>query len=67
MLCPECEKRRIAEGHSTCFACHVRGIGFTYVGGGAYGKAAFHERTTKEFMEQMVGDPKTNKNLEKIS
>ena len=29
MLCPECEARRIAEGHTTCYPCHLRGIGFT--------------------------------------
>lgn len=33
MLCPECEKRRIAEGHSTCYPCHIRGIGFSFHGG----------------------------------
>lgn len=64
MLCPECEKRRIAEGHKTCYPCHVRSVGFRFVGGGGYGRQAFHERTTNEFLTRFAGDPKNNPNLE---
>lgn len=39
-----------------CFRCHVRGIGFTFVGGGGYGRAAFSERTKTEYLAEHVGD-----------
>jgi len=39
-----------------CFRCHVRGIGFTYVGGAFYGKDAFHV-TEREYLAEHVGDP----------
>ena len=64
MLCPECEKRRIAEGHDTCYPCHVRGIGFTFTGGGGYGRETFKARTTSEFLRDYAGDPKNNKDME---
>ena len=40
-----------------CFRCHVRGIGFTYVGGAFYGRAGFHT-TEREYLSEHVGDPR---------
>jgi hypothetical protein len=38
-----------------CFSCHVRGIGFTFVGGAFYGRDGFH--TTKaEAIAEHVGE-----------
>jgi len=31
-------------------------VAFTYVGGGGYGRAAFHARTKNEFLAEHVGD-----------
>lgn len=62
MLCPECEKRRIAEGHKTCYPCHIRGIGFTFTGGGMYGRGAFHSATIGE----RVREARSNPNAEHI-
>ena len=38
-----------------CFRCHVRSIGFNFVGGGGYGREAFRERTNREFMAEHYG------------
>ena len=67
MLCPECEKRRIAEGHNTCYPCHIRGIGFTFRGGGhLYGRKNFSARTNAEFLNEHVGEVRGNPNIEKV-
>ena len=62
MLCPECEKRRIAEGHDTCYPCHIRGIGFTFKGA-AYGKSMWNTQTISERQREAVS---TNPNVEPI-
>ena len=40
MVCPECEKRSVSGHLKTCYPCHLRSIGFRFVGGGGYGRAA---------------------------
>jgi hypothetical protein len=40
-----------------CFRCHVRGIGFTYTGGGHYGRANWNQ-TRHEWLDQHIGDPR---------
>lgn len=35
-----------------CFGCHIKGVGFTWVGGGAYGRKAFHENTIGEVIRE---------------
>ena len=66
MLCPECERRRIANGHTTCYPCHLRGIGFTYRGGGHnWGRQNFKDRTNAEWVNEHVGDVKGNPNIER--
>lgn len=35
-----------------CFACHVKSLKFGFVGGGSYGKQAFHDRTIRERQEE---------------
>ena len=54
MTCPECGKRPVADNHDTCFPCHVRGVSFTFAGGGGYGQKTFHERTNQEFINEFV-------------
>ena len=50
--CVECGQKispiRV-DGH--CFRCHIRTIGWTFAGG----RHAFHDHTTREFLEQHVG------------
>jgi len=57
MLCPECEKRRVAEGHDTCYPCHVRGIGFSLRAPGG----DWHSPTTRERQAEAMS---TNPNVE---
>lgn len=40
-----------------CFRCHVRGIGFCFVGGAYSGRADFHT-THREFVAEHVGEDK---------
>ena len=39
-----------------CFRCHVRGIGFTFAGGGMYGRQNFNNTTNREAFDRHVGD-----------
>jgi hypothetical protein len=39
-----------------CFRCHIQGIGFTFVGGGRYGRRNFHDATTREFIDHNIGE-----------
>ena len=67
MLCPECEKRRVAEGHDTCYPCHIRGIGFTFRGGGHnWGRHNFSARTNSEWVNEHVGDVKNTPGIEPL-
>lgn len=52
-----------------CFGCHARGVSFGFVGGGSYGRRAFHEHTNAEVIRdaqrnaELQGrtiEPKTN-------
>ena len=63
MLCPECEKRRIANGHDTCYPCHIRSLGFTYQGGGTYGRSTWNNSTRREREAEAVS---TNPNVERV-
>jgi hypothetical protein len=38
-----------------CYRCHVRGIGFTFVGGAFYGREEFHT-TKREALAEHVGE-----------
>ena len=53
MLCPECEKRRIAEGHDTCYPCHIRSVGFRFRGPGG----GWHGPTTRERQAEALTNP----------
>lgn len=56
-MCPECARRRIAEGHDTCYPCHIRSVGFTFTGGGMYGQDAFHSATIGERIREAQSHP----------
>jgi len=56
MGCTGCGRTYVViRADGQCFRCHCKGIGFTFVGGGGYGRGAFHESTTAEFLEANVG------------
>jgi hypothetical protein len=50
--CKTCGRVREIRPSGECFACHVKGIGFTWVGGEGYGRQAFHDMTYREAIEQ---------------
>jgi hypothetical protein len=58
MKCAECNKhlRPDAEQHGMCFACRVRTVGFTYSGGGSYGRSRFNDMTIRERQADIIGD-----------
>jgi hypothetical protein len=54
-----CACGRDAEpGKEECFRCRVSTVGFSFVGGGGYGRHAFTERTNAEWLSENVGDVK---------
>jgi len=59
MLCPECEKRRVAEGHDTCYPCHVRGVSFTY-------RSAVAGQWNGQTMAERQREAMSNPNVEPI-
>ncbi len=38
-----------------CFRCRIQGVGFSFRGGGGYGRENFHERTNAEFLRENDG------------
>jgi hypothetical protein len=59
MLCPECEKRRIAEGHDTCYPCHIRSVGWSLKGATA---GMWNGPTIRERQAEAM----TNPNAERV-
>jgi hypothetical protein len=50
-----------------CFRCKVKSIGFSFVGGGGYGRQAFHDRTTREVEREIVDGAKAQgREIEKV-
>ena len=45
-------------GREDCFRCRVSSVGFTFIGGGGYGRQNFTERTNGEYLNENVGDVK---------
>lgn len=39
-----------------CFKHHISGVSFNWVGGGGYGRAAFHNRTIGEAVRETIGE-----------
>lgn len=38
-----------------CFRCRIEGVGFSFRGGGGYGRKQFHEMTNTEFLRENDG------------
>jgi hypothetical protein len=54
---PDCRCGKPVEaGHDECFLCRVRSVGFSFVGGGGYGRETFAARTNQEFINENVPD-----------
>jgi hypothetical protein len=45
---------RAIRSDGECFRCHIRGIGFTFQGGGFYGRENWNKGTVKEFLTNNV-------------
>jgi hypothetical protein len=58
VICTECGIKDAEDGTTTCFRCRVSSVGFSFVGGGGYGRANFVERTNQEYLNENVGDVK---------
>lgn len=56
MICDTCGAKEAEVGRTECFRCRVATVGFSFVGGGGYGRATFTERTNAEFIAEHVGD-----------
>lgn len=41
--------------YGECFHCRIQGTGFTFRGGGSYGREAFSARTNAEFLRENDG------------
>lgn len=44
------------EGRDECFLCRVRGVGFSFVGGGGKTRQTFHDYTVAERRAEILGD-----------
>jgi hypothetical protein len=50
-----------------CFRCKLDGLGFSWVGGGSYGRKAFHDKTIAEAQRDMLaGAKRAGKTLHKL-
>lgn len=56
MLCADCRENIARVGHTTCYRCHVRSIGFTFKGA-AYGKKSWHDQTIAERQNEAMSKP----------
>lgn len=54
MRCP-CGKQA-DPAHGLCFRCRVRTVGFTFSGGGSYGRSRFNDMTITERRADVLGD-----------
>jgi len=56
-LCRECLVRTACDDNSEiCYQCKVASIGFTFSGGGTYGRGSFHDSTIAERRAEILGD-----------
>ena len=56
-LCKTCLVRtEETPGSELCFLCRVRSVGFSFVGGGGYTRASFHDSTISEKRAEILGD-----------
>ena len=69
MKCQECSKhlKPDEEQHKLCFRCRVRTVGFTYSGGGSYGRSRFNDMTIAERRADVLGDRKLGVDVEPAS
>jgi hypothetical protein len=56
VTCETCGRKPAETGRRECFRCRVASVGFTFTGGGGYGREAFVGRTNAEFLAENVGD-----------
>jgi hypothetical protein len=55
-----CGRRPVAEGHTTCFRCHVLGVGYSFHGGVRDGRKNWNESVgawKAENLGERINDP----------
>jgi hypothetical protein len=56
-LCKQCLVRTAEDnGSGICFHCRVASVGFSFVGGGRYGRQFFNDSTNTERRAEILGD-----------
>ena len=57
-ICVECGAEFTEDQSSGehCFKCKLNSVSFNWVGGGGYGREAFHAMTNKEKQAEVLGD-----------
>ena len=56
-LCKQCLVRTAEDnGSGICFLCRVGSVGFSFRGGGSYGRDSFHDYTNAERRSEILGD-----------
>ena len=54
MGCAECGLREAQEGRDICFACKIKGVGFTWRGGALLGRRGWN-KTHRDHLEEHFG------------
>lgn len=55
-LCRTCHHKPAEKDALECFLCRMRSVGFSFSGGGTYGRARFNDMTISERRAAILGD-----------
>jgi hypothetical protein len=59
--------RPVEAGRDECFRCRVATVGFSFRGGGTYGRASFNDMTISERRADVLGDRVLGVDVEPVS
>ena len=56
-VCGTCDRIKVEKPRPSgeCFGCHIRGVGFNYVGGGGYGRNVWNDSTIPQRVREEIG------------
>lgn len=63
-ICCTCLRVRPLRASGECFGCHIKGIGFSWVGGGGYTRQGFHDSTITEARNEELAGHDPNREYE---
>ena len=66
-LCRQCLVRTAEDGTEHCFHCRIASVGFTFTGGGTYGRKTFNDATISERQREILGDRQLGVDVEPAS